>query len=68
MTDFTTAGAGDAADFADAEIREIVVQIETLLGDAGFAGQVVGFLRVLFVAEVASTSAWVSPREKSALP
>ena len=51
VPDFTPSRTRDAADFADAEVREVVVQIEALFRDAAFTGQVIGFLRVLLVAE-----------------
>ena len=49
MADFAAAGAGDAAGFADGEVREVVVQDELLAGLA--AGVRVELLRVVGGAE-----------------
>jgi hypothetical protein len=65
VTDLATAGRAEAAGLADRERREVVVQEESLL-----VGPVqrVDELLVLAGAEVAITSACVSPRVNSAEP
>ena len=51
VTDFAASGTGDAADFTDAEVGEVVVQIEAFVGDAFGTGDIFDLLGILFVTQ-----------------
>ena len=67
MADLAAAGAAEAAGLADAERREVVVEDEPLLGLAAAVG-VESSATSSRAPSVASATAWVSPRAKSAEP